>query len=495
MNGWTLDCWPGIAAWAVRKAGRTAAGSAVRIAVRAAATASALAIVAAANTGAIRADPLPDAEWRRLADGPDRALHAMIYDESNDLFWTFGGVEVDPTSNATRNTVYRLDAADPQARWQLASIGGLRPPPTQLHSAVYDPVRQRMLVYGGIADRQSDGAQAADPRSVWALELADPAAPSWTRVSFTGGVGERFAHAAAYVPGYDAMVVTGGLSAPDRARDDSFALLLAENPPRYVRLANAGFGRRGGHVLLVDEPEGRLLAYGGLSSLARVSTTNEVVALDISSALDGADRWLRLSTTTPGTSRALMAAAFDPQRRLWWVQGGIQANNSFLRELSVLDLGGDGATWVRTGLVYNGPLDRFGHAAAWDTGRARAVFHGGTPNQRATMSDTRALAIPSSATPDTGPTGSVPTAAPTTPGGTATSGSPTASSTPTDTPPAIETPPATPSTGTATVSPSPGGDPGPSPNATATGEAPSPPPTASGPNGGHRLLLPWASAS
>jgi len=52
----------------------------------------------------------------------------------------------------------------------------------------------------------------------------------------------------------------------------------------------------------------------------------------------------------------------------------------------------DAPEWTRTQVVYNGPLERFGHAGVWDGMRQRMIVQGGTPDNAATLKDTRALA-------------------------------------------------------------------------------------------------------
>ena len=319
---------------------------------------------------AAAAAPVPEVAWERLPEGPDLALHTMILDTANDMLWIFGGVTADPCGSDIHNTVWRYDLADEDARWTLARADGLRPPPLIFHTAVYDPVRQEMLVYGGMDDQ--DGCfsgDVADPKSLWRLDLADPDAISWTRESVAGNLFPRFAHAAVYVPAFEAMVVSGGFDANDDVRNDNWALLLGESPRRWVRLANAGFANRAGHGLIFDEARKRLLAYGGLDRNARAQ--NLLDALDLSGEIDDADRWLRVRPENPSQHRSFFAHAFDAERGLWWMQGGLLASNRFQRDLQVLDLSGEDPVWTNTQVVRDGPLDRFAHPGVWDAERLR----------------------------------------------------------------------------------------------------------------------------
>ncbi len=374
---------------------------------------------------------VPEVEWERIAmggDAPDRALHGMIYDPQNQAFWSFGGVEADAQSNQFRNDLFRLDAGAPDAKWSRVPIAGLKPPPLAFHTATYDPLRQRLIVYGGLIDRRgNESQQPADGNTLWLLDLSGQGKLAWSRETVHGNPVDRFAHAAVYVPAFDALVVSGGAETFDRSTSSNYALYLGEEPMRWERLANAGFSARAGHALAFDEAASRLLAYGGLHDLSNLKGTREMVALDVSAGLADSRQWARVTTATPGLARGLMAAAYDPVSRLWWVHGGIEANNRFVRDLSVLDLKPARPEWTRTQVVYNGPLERFGHTAALDASRGRIVFQGGTPDNAITLRDTRSLVIAVEPTPTSSASPTI-TTAPDTP-------TPTASSTPTETAP------------------------------------------------------------
>jgi hypothetical protein len=343
---------------------------------------------------------VPDARWELVQNGPqpDRALHGMIFDPASDSLWSFGGVSADAQGNDFSNDVWRFDlgAADP--RWTLVPIAGLKPPPSIFHSTVYDPLRKRMIVYGGLLDRRGGSRTPADGNNVWFLDLSTPENPSWSRQSVAGIAGDRFAHAATYVASADAMVVSGGSDSSDRPINSQYALMLGEASLSWLRLANAGFQARFGHALIHDAAGQRLLAYGGQVSSSGFTSTRNLDTLDLSAGLDGADRWTRLSTSNAGLSRAFMAHFFDAERGLWWIHGGQESSNGFSRRLSALDLSQPDPTWNETNLVQNGPLDRFAHAAAWDPERGIAWFQGGSPDNQRTYADFRALVFDFGAT-------------------------------------------------------------------------------------------------
>ena len=73
------------------------------------------------------------------------------------------------------------------------------------HSAIYDPVRDRMVVFGGY----SGTGYTYFLNDVWVLSLAGM--PAWTQLTPTGTPpSARYGHSAIYDPVRDRMVVFGG---------------------------------------------------------------------------------------------------------------------------------------------------------------------------------------------------------------------------------------------------------------------------------------------
>jgi hypothetical protein len=83
----------------------------------------------------------------------------------------FGG-----NDGARSNQVWTLSSLQSSPTWTQLTPLGTPPSPREHHSAVYDPVGARMIVFGGY-----DGALLND---VWALSLTDP--PTWTPLTTSG---------------------------------------------------------------------------------------------------------------------------------------------------------------------------------------------------------------------------------------------------------------------------------------------------------------------
>ena len=337
---------------------------------------------------------LPQHRWVELAGGgtaPELVHHTMVFDPGGDHYWIYGGVVGDAVTGPLSDVLLRRDATDPAADWQVVQAQGDRPPPLAYHSAVYDARRQRMLLYGGIESRDGATLRLAQKDSVWALDLRYPNRVRWDKVSAPGAALGRFGHAALYLQDFDAMLLSGGGTEDLRVLDDQVALVLGDDRPRWMSLAGAGIGPRIGHGLVYDSGGKRLIAFGGLASIAGSPDTGQAigraVSLDLSVGLAAPDlTWQDLKASgTPAAARAYMGAVLDPVRQHWWLQGGTERSRLPLRDLSVLDLSTAPARWYRSPLGDPGPL-RWGQAAVWDYLGPRLVIHGGSSYLRASGS-------------------------------------------------------------------------------------------------------------
>jgi len=112
----------------------------------------------------------------------------------------------------------------------MLTPAGTPPPARYRHSAVHDPAHDRMLVFGG----DSHGPLRND---VWALSLAG--ATEWSELIPSGPPpGPRSAHCAIYDPPRERMVVFGG-SGATALLDDVWALSLS-GTPAWTELAPRG---------------------------------------------------------------------------------------------------------------------------------------------------------------------------------------------------------------------------------------------------------------
>ncbi|MGH3055008.1 MAG: Kelch repeat-containing protein, partial [Gaiellaceae bacterium] len=220
-------------------------------------------------------------DWTQLAPSgtppSQRYAHTAIYDPVRDRMVVFGGYD---NTVGLVNDVWSLSLAGSPAWAQLAP-SGTPPVAREWHSAIYDPVRDRMLVFGG-----TDGLNLLG--DVWSLALAGGTA--WSQVVPTGSPGVRDIHSAIYDPIRDRMVVfAGGGDSGDL--NDVWALSLT-GTPAWTQLAPTGAppGARDSHSAIYDPVRDRMVIYGGEGGLGAV---NDLWSM----SLAGIPAWTQLAPT------------------------------------------------------------------------------------------------------------------------------------------------------------------------------------------------------
>jgi hypothetical protein len=138
--------------------------------------------------------------WTQLSAAgtqpPPLEYTSAIYDSRRDRMLVYGGTD----GNATYGDVWALSFS-PTLTWELLVPSGPLPLARYGHTAVYDSLRDRMVVFGGVSQAMSN--------EVWALSLPDP--PTWSLLNPAGPApGARWVHSSVYSPENDYMVVFGG---------------------------------------------------------------------------------------------------------------------------------------------------------------------------------------------------------------------------------------------------------------------------------------------
>jgi hypothetical protein len=179
----------------------------------------------------------PPMTWSRLAvrgDAPLRSDAAAIYDPVRDRLVIFGGDSL----YYQRGDVWALSLGEdrewtrlaPDAGWELRRLAA---------SAIYDPRHDRMIVFGGgVPDADSWDVH----NDVWEFSLGDPGWKQLTRDSRSPDTPEmRAFQAAVYDEVADRMIVAGGYCPGPFQRGpwkDSWALDLSTNA--WTRLSPSG---------------------------------------------------------------------------------------------------------------------------------------------------------------------------------------------------------------------------------------------------------------
>jgi hypothetical protein len=284
-----------------------------------------------------------------------RRYHTAIYDAVRDRMVVFGG----NSAGYYVGDVWALSLSGAPP-WTQLTPTGTPPVGRSDHSAIYDPVRNRMVVFGGY-----DGS-VYFRNDVWALSLSGT--PAWTQLIPTGTPPSgRWSHSAIYDPVRDRMVVLEG--AYSGSSGDVWALSLS-GTPAWTQLAPTGTppSARWSHSAIYDPIRDRALVFGGFNGS---SYPSDIRAL----SLAGTPTWTQLAPTgTPPTARKDHSAIYDSVRDRMLVFGGYASG--YPTEVRALSLAGTPA-WTQLAPTGTPPSGRESHTAIYDQARDRMVVFGG----------------------------------------------------------------------------------------------------------------------
>src|SRR5262249_50537702 len=183
----------------------------------------------------------------------ERYSAAAAYDPLRDRIVMFGGTNAGHILGGTWE--FTLSGA---SGWMPLASAGLPPSDRVAATMIYDPVGDRMILFGG--------RDLTYRNDVWSLSLSGAAA--WTEIHPSGTPpGGRVSHAAIYDPMRMSMVVFGGEhEAPfgNPLFNDTWELPLA-GPPAWIELAPAGPlpAPRSTGTYVYDADLDRLVVVGG----------------------------------------------------------------------------------------------------------------------------------------------------------------------------------------------------------------------------------------
>jgi hypothetical protein len=285
------------------------------------------------------------------------------------------------------------------------------------YCTTFDPSRQEMLVYGGAGD---EGALT----DLWAYDLAG--AGGWTQIPVSGPQ-PRTGASLAYDPVRDRLVLFGGISSTNECLNDVWFLSRAPGS-NWVEVSPTGAAPmgRGDAAMVYDPPRDRMLILGGrvpgtpagtVPGSVLVLTLNETPAwlplqAPFASPYVGSaeyailvyeplrDRFLMVNhsvfgilvvTTTqaswefpapPGDGPPIcieQTAVYDESRQRLVVYGGA-ANGQPVGNAWALELEG-ALRWRRLYPAGAVPPARSGHGAVYDASHDRMVIFGGRSNE------------------------------------------------------------------------------------------------------------------
>src|SRR6266849_3211159 len=231
--------------------------------------------------------------WSQLSPigGPPSGSYepAAIYDPATKQMIVFGG----STFGADNNDLWALSLVG-SPTWTLLSPAGGPPAPRVGAKAVYDAANTRMVVFGGGLGNTSPCAD-----DVWVLSNANGVSgtPTWSQLAPSGAApGPRWVSSAVYDPVSNRMTVFGGNNCFSGFYNDVWVLSNANGlggTPAWTQLAPAGTppSPSGYHTAVYDSGSNRMIVFGVFNS---GSASNQVWVLTNANGLGGTPTWIQL---------------------------------------------------------------------------------------------------------------------------------------------------------------------------------------------------------
>lgn len=242
-----------------------------------------------------------------------RSFHSAIYDVAHNIMTIFGGgLAGCGTFCPLYNDIWVLTNANGIGgipTWIPLSPSGDLPAPREGHTAAYDPVNNRMIVFGG-----GDNGIMSVPNDLWVLTNADGlgGSPAWLQLTQAGQVPspiERFA--AGYDPSSNRLTIFGGCcfwtnntwlleNANGVSGVPSWSQIIPSDAPPDIREVHAY-----GYDPSLDE----LIIFGfGASNLLY----NDTWALTAANGLGAISNWTNLIPNNTAGSPPVPYFAADP---------------------------------------------------------------------------------------------------------------------------------------------------------------------------------------
>lgn len=244
---------------------------------------------------------------------PPLTRHVAVWDAKRHRMLVFGGMDA---AYNRQNAVYAMDyQAGGWNCWSQLTTAGTPPTGRYGTSAIYDPVGDRMLVFGG---SDTSGYPRDD---LWQLSLAGT--PTWSQISAAGGPGAREDHTAIYDAPHRRMIVFGGVNSfGGHPGDEAWALNLPSLTWTLLAPTGPTPPVHAQHTAVFDSRRDRMLVFGG--QVAWNADERDVWELNLAATPPA---WSLLTPTHSAQwlpmKRFLHAAVYDSTGDRMLVYGGL----------------------------------------------------------------------------------------------------------------------------------------------------------------------------
>ena len=269
-----------------------------------------------------------------------RSEHSAVLDPVTNRMIVFGGGLGQVPATDT-NDVWRLNGATAAGSpmWIAVKPTGTAPAPREGHTAVYAGTNNIMIVFGG-------GLGSTSPRvnDVWILENANGSTgnPAWVQLSPSGGPpAARVAHSAVYDSQTDTMIVYGGDDCFSTSFGDVWVLSHASGTggaPAWAQLLPSGTSPapRNGHVATYDSSTNTMTIFGGHDT-ATNTDFNEVWVLSNANGTGGTPAWTQLTPSGPTPApRQAASGVYNSASNRMTIFGGETSTGSQFNDVWIL---------------------------------------------------------------------------------------------------------------------------------------------------------------
>lgn len=283
-------------------------------------------------------DPVTDTWYTITTTGAPAARyeHAVVWSTVNNKMIVWGGY-----TGATRlNTGGQYD---PSADSWTATTTTSAPAARHLHSAVWSPSANRMLVWGG----NSGSATNTGGRY-------DPSGDSWAAITTTSAPTGRYYHTAVWSTVNSRMVVWGGTNNGTTPLNTGGQYDPSGNSWSTVTTTGAPTARVG-HVMVYSTSNDRVVVWGG----SDLSTNYYNTGGQYNPA---GNSWTSTSTTNAPGARQNATGTWCPYNDKMFVWGGYGSGVGYALDVGMYSPSGD--SWSNYTFPYT-PTGKFNHSIVW----------------------------------------------------------------------------------------------------------------------------------
>jgi len=317
--------------------------------------------------------------WIQLtpSGGPSaRMLHNAVYDSNTNSMIVFGGSDC---NGGYLNDVWVLSSANGEGgtpTWTELLPMGTPPTGREAGSAIYDAANNAVVIYGGDAGGTAFG-------DVWTLSNANGSGgtPAWTSLS-PGGTppSARSGHSAFFDSMTNRMVVFGGVNAASDFGDVWYLSDPSGNgaTPAWTQVTTTGTAPTlYAHSAVYDSLANAMYVFAGTSTGTKLKISNHTFVLSRANANGlGSSIW---AVSGPPV-RYSQSAFYDSATNSLFVFGGQHATsdinfNDYWKNTGVI--GTTGVDWSNLNISGNKPTARFGHTVLYDSVSNRMMLFGG----------------------------------------------------------------------------------------------------------------------